>query len=110
VELWRNIAPGGGAALQVMLRQDGPNRDAIGAWIEVKAAGRIDRREITLGGGQMSGHLGWWHFGLGAAEGTEVRVIWPDGTEGPWQALTAGFWVLPRGEAPRPWQAGDPAP
>lgn len=110
VELWRNTAAGGGQAVQVMLRQDGPNRDAIGAWVEVKTGERIERREITLGGGQMSGHLGWWHFGLGASDTAEVRVIWPDGAEGAWQPLTAGFWLLARDADPQAWQPGDPAP
>lgn len=110
VQVWRNTDPRGGAAVQVMLRQDGPNRDAIGAWIEMRAEGRTERREITSGGGQMSGALGWWHFGLGRAPQGDIRVIWPDGTEGPWHPVTPGFWQLARDAAPAPWQPGDPAP
>lgn len=109
-ELWRNTDVGGGQAVQVRLRQDGPNRDAIGAWVELKRGDDVERREITVGGGHMSGQLGWWHFGLGADQGAEVRVIWPDGTEGPWQPVTPGFWLLERGKDAAPWQAGSPAP
>lgn len=110
VEIWRNANPGGGQAVQVMLRQDGPNRDGIGAWIELRANGKTDLREVTLGGGQMSGSLGWWHFGLGEAEAAEIRVIWPDGTQGPWQEVTPGFWLLKRDQDPQGWAPGDPAP
>ena len=44
--------------LAVELDQDGPNHDAIGAWIAVR--GRRDRREreVTVGGGHASGQLG----------------------------------------------------
>ena len=42
-----------------------PNRDAIGAWVEVKAGDRRSQRELTVGGGHASGQLGWMHFGLG---------------------------------------------
>jgi enediyne biosynthesis protein E4 len=95
-EVWRN--PGAaGHWLQLALHQTGANRDAIGAWIEVRHDGRIQRREITSGGGHAGGQLGWWHFGLGTATRAEVRVIWPDGTEGPWSEVAADtFWHLTR--------------
>ena len=44
-----------------------PNRDAIGAWVEVRVGDRIVQRELTVGGGHASGQLGWIHFGLGPA-------------------------------------------
>ena len=44
----------------------------------------VVRREATVGGGHAGGELGWVHVGLGAADGAEVRVQWPDGTVGPW--------------------------
>ena len=47
------------------LAQPGPNRDAIGAWIEVKVGDTTLRRELTVGGGHAGGELGWVHFGLG---------------------------------------------
>ena len=65
--------------LDVRLTQPGPNRDAIGAWIEVKVGDVTLRRELTVGGGHAGGQLGWIHFGLGPADAAEVRVQWPDG-------------------------------
>jgi hypothetical protein len=78
------------------------NRDAIGAWIEVRGAdGRVRHREVTVGGGHVGGVLLPQHFGLGAETEAEVRVLWPDGTEGPWQRVTAGaVWRVAPGEAP----------
>jgi enediyne biosynthesis protein E4 len=88
--------------VQLRLRQDGPNRDGIGAWIEVKRGDVVTRREIVSGGGHASGHLGWWHFGLGQDEKAEVRVLWPDGAQGPWQDVAADtFYELKNGEAPK---------
>lgn len=100
-EIWRNSGAGLGHWLQLALHQDGTNRNAIGAWIEVRTGDLVQRREITSGGGHVSGQLGWWHFGLGAASGAEVRVIWPDGTAGDWAAVKAdGFYDLTRSQAP----------
>ena len=101
-EVWRN--PGAaGHWLQVVLHQPGPNRDGIGAWIELRADGRTQRREITSGGGHAGGQIGWWHFGLGADIFAEVRVIWPDGTADNWVPLQAdGFYHLTRGQTPQP--------
>jgi hypothetical protein len=105
VELWQNDGPVG-RSFAVMLAQPGANRDAVGAWIEVRSGDLVQRREITLGGGHAGGQLGWWHFGLGNAEQAEVRVIWPDGTEGQWQAVAAGSrYVLAPGAAPAVWTA-----
>lgn len=91
VMLWRNVG-GGDAAnpapmghwLAVTLRQPGPNRDAIGAWIEVRVGETTMRRELTVGGGHIGGQLGPTHFGLGPAGEAQVRVQWPDGEQGSW--------------------------
>ncbi|MFN3508994.1 MAG: CRTAC1 family protein [Allorhizobium sp.] len=108
VEIWRNTTEGADRFLQVALRQDGPNRDAIGAWIEVKTGEHVQRREITIGGGHVSGKTGWWHFGLGDQAETEIRVLWPDGEAGDWQRVEAdGFYVVERGVAPRAWKPGE---
>ena len=87
VRLWRNVGRGRAKApapiggwLAVALAQDGPNRDAIGAWIEVRAGGTITAREVTTGGGHAGGQLGPVHFGVGSAKRAGVRVRWPDGT------------------------------
>lgn len=88
-QIWRNT--GAGASwIEVTLAQPAPNRNAIGAWVEVKTGDHLQRREITVGGGHASGQLTPLHFGLGDAPLAQVRVIWPDGTEGPWQEIAAG--------------------
>ena len=108
VEIWRNTTETPGRFLQVALRQDGPNRDAIGAWIEVKTGDYVQRREITIGGGHVSGKTGWHHFGLGDQAETEIRVLWPDGEAGEWQKVsTDGFYVVERGVAPKAWKPGE---
>ena len=95
-EIWRNTGPGG-HWIALDLAQPAPNTAAIGAVIEVRAGDRLQRREITLGGGHAGGTLGPWHFGLGQADAAEVRITWPDGTEGAWQTLAAdGAWRLTR--------------
>ena len=98
VEILHNRSEGAGHWLQIVLRQDGANRNAIGAWIEVRAQGRIQRHEVTVGGGHASGQAGWIHFGLGGAQDAEVRVQWPDGHWSGWQrTATNRFLPIERG-------------
>jgi enediyne biosynthesis protein E4 len=113
--LWRNVGRGDaeqpaamGHWLDVRLRQPAPNVDAIGAWVDVRAGGRTTTREVTLGGGHVSGDLGWLHSGIGSVARAEVRVHWPDGTTGPWMQVGADQRLsIVRGEtAPRPWSPG----
>jgi len=91
VRLWRNLGAGEGTTTQPMghwlgvnLDQDAPNHDAIGAWIAVRAGDLHRDREVTVGGGHVSGQLVPIHFGLGRATKAEVQVTWPDGEVGPW--------------------------
>jgi hypothetical protein len=58
--------------------------------VELRAGGRVQAREVVRGGGHAGGQAGPLHFGLGAAETAEVRVIWPDGAVGEWQAVSPG--------------------
>ena len=105
VGVWRNVGAGTADAPQPMghwlglrLLQDGPNRDAVGAWIEVRIGETIVLSERTVGGGHLSGVTGWIHVGIGPSERADVRITWPDGTVGPWQEVAAdGFVVLERG-------------
>jgi len=105
VRIWRNTGDGTAAHpdamgnwLELRAEQDPPNVDAIGAWLEIRAGDRLQRRELTIGGGHAGGQLGWIHFGLGDAADAEVRVIWPDGEVGPWQGMAANtFGVSRRG-------------
>ena len=113
VKVWRSVGSGDatkpaqlGGWLALDISQPGPNRDAIGAWVEVKVGDTTMRREITVGGGHLGGQLGWIHFGLGPATDAQVRVQWPDGEVGPWLRLTADrFAVIERGATEaHPWQ------
>ena len=98
LELYRNGGVPGGF-LAIGLSQEGANGSAIGSFVEVEVDGRLLTREVTVGGGHGGGSLGPAHFGLGAAQQAEVRVIWPDGAISPWQPLPAGASVtLVRGE------------
>ena len=103
-QLWRNTSRNAGRWVEVKLRQAAPNLDAIGAWLEVRCAAAVTRREITVGGGHASGQDGWWHFGLGDTPQAEVRVVWPDGTQGDWQAVDSNnFYIVERGKPARLW-------
>ena len=105
-EVWRQTGEAG-AWVEIRLAQDGVNRDAIGAVVEIRRGEAVERHEITSGGGHASGSVGWLHFGLGTAESADLRVIWPDGTEGDWQALPAGsFQILRPGKPPEAWAPG----
>ena len=105
-EIWRNTSTDTGHWLQFRLKQDGANRDGVGAWIEVKRAdGKVMRRELYSGGGHVSGENAWWHFGIGDLAATEVRVLWPGGEAGPWESVAAdGFYLLERGKAAKAWK------
>jgi hypothetical protein len=104
VGVWRNIGWGDAGApepmgnwLALRLSQPGPNRDAIGSWIQVRFEGRTMEREVTIGGGHAGGQLGWIHVGLGPAEEAEIRVRWPDGSVGDWVSVRANrFAVIER--------------
>ena len=103
-QVWRNTGVLAGHWLQVRLAQDAPNVNAVGAWVEVRRGDVIARTEVTVGGGHAGGQSGWVHFGLADATSAEVRVIWPDGTEGPWQLFTADrFAVLTKGKDAAVW-------
>ena len=100
VRLWRNVGSGDAAQpaqmgnwLAIRPVQSGPNRDAIGAWIEVQLGETTLRRELTVGGGHSGGQLGWTHVGLGTATTAKVRIQWPDGEVGPWLRVTANQFI-----------------
>jgi len=112
VKLWRNVGAGHGSTTAAMghwlalrVTEPGSNRDAIGAWVEVKVGDTTMRRELTVGGGHVGGQLGWVHVGLGPAQEADVRVLWPDGAAGPWMRVAANqFFELDRtSAAARPW-------
>jgi len=107
VKLWRNVGWGDtdepaamGNWIALDLRQSGPNRNAIGAWVEVRVGDRTIWREVTVGGGHAGGQLGWIHLGLGSDDDAQVAVHWPDGETGPWMTVEANrFSTIERGES-----------
>ena len=113
VKVWRNVGSGDaeqttqmGSWLALRATQTGPNRDAIGGWIEVRVGETTLSRELSVGGGHLGGQLGWVHFGIGSANAAEVRVLWPDGVAGPWMEIGANqFADIERGaREARLWQ------
>ncbi len=104
-QIWRQSSAPGGNWLQIRLAQEGANRDAVGAVVQVLRDGVLEWHDLAVGGGHASGALGWLHIGLGAADRVDLRVIWPGGEVGPWHEMQAnGFAILRRGDAPENWQ------
>jgi enediyne biosynthesis protein E4 len=104
-QIWRNTSKGLGHWVEVKLEQPSPNVDAIGAWLEIKRGDKVQRREITVGGGHASGSIGWRHLGLGANAEAELRVVWPDGKVGEWQKLNADqFYLLKKDQIAVAWK------
>ena len=90
-QIWRNVSTGPGNFIAIEPRMAGPNVDAINGWIEVKTPdGKVQRKEITIGGGHASGHITPHHFGLGNETAAQVRILWPHAAEGEWQKVEAG--------------------
>ena len=106
-ELWRATDAMPGNWLQIRLAQDGANRDAVGAVIEIMRGETVERHEVSAGGGHASGSIGWLHFGLGGASDARLRVIWPDGRQGDWLNLPAGSChILRPVQSPMAWTPG----
>ena len=93
----RTVLPGNWLAVEIS--QDGPNRDAIGATVNIKIGNRTLIRKQTVGGGHASGHLGFIHAGLGTAERAEIRIRWPDGEWSPPYRVFANNHVVIRRNA-----------
>jgi len=94
LELYRNISDATGNWLAITPRNSGANTFAIGSWIELRdKTGRISTKELTIGGGHVGGQLGPIHFGLGANDTTDVRVIWPDGGVSDWIDVKANQFI-----------------
>lgn len=90
MQVYQNVTKTAGHWISLQLHQDDTNRNAVGAWINVRTDGRIVSREVTVGGGHAGGQLGPEHFGLGPMQQAEVQVIWPDGVTSDWDLLQAG--------------------
>ncbi|MEX1024293.1 MAG: CRTAC1 family protein [Planctomycetota bacterium] len=80
-QMLANRAPRQGRWIGLRLRQDGPNRFAIGATVEVSAGDRTWLSTLRAGTGYLGGNAPELHFGLGDVEAVDrVSVRWPDGT------------------------------
>ena len=100
-EVYQNISTGTGRWLGLNLRQNGANRFAIGAWVELRGPdGKVRTREVTVGGGHAGGKSVPLHFGLDQVTEAEVRVIWPDGATSDWVTVPAGqvFTLMRQGD------------
>ncbi len=84
MELYQNVSTGTGNWLTITVTRPGVNRNAVGAFVELRAGDRLWTQEITVGGGHAGGVAGPLHFGLGDVDTTQVRVIWPDGAVTDW--------------------------
>ncbi len=112
-QVWRQLPSSDTATahwLQLKLTQSTGNRDAVGAWVEVKLQGRTIRQELTVGGGHASGQMGWLHFGLGAAERAQVRIQWPSVDSAPaawsaWMDVSANRFYTISSQGITPWSA-----
>jgi hypothetical protein len=93
MELYQNVTEEAGGWLLVHVTQAGPNRDAVGAFVELRSDGRLWTQEITVGGGHAGGVAGPLHVGLGSAQTVELRVVWPDGDVSDWRSVSANQWV-----------------
>lgn len=89
LEIYRNVTRTRGNWLLIRPRQTGWNRDAVGGWLEVRIGQQTHSREITIGGGHASGQLGHHHFGLGANEQVDIRMVWPGGAKSGWRTVDA---------------------
>ena len=95
--------------LQISLRQNGINRNAIGARISVKSGNQTRSRTVSVGGGHASGSAGFIHVGLGVAERANIRIQWPDGQwSANYRAFANNFIIIDRQQnLPRYWYPGN---
>ena len=97
VTVWRNqslVADGAGNSLAIALGQPGASRNNVGAWNEGHVGDLVIAREVTIGGGHGGGQLGWHHFGIGPADGADVRIIWPGGEVADWHRIEAAQFAI----------------
>ena len=80
--LLRNDQATGHHWLRVRLEGEGANRDAVGAWVELKAGGVVQRRQVMPIRSYLSQVEPTVTFGIGAAQAVEaLEVTWPDGAK-----------------------------
>ena len=80
VRILRNVAEQIGGAISFRLRGTRSNRDAIGTWMVVEAAGVRQMKLLTAGSGFCSQHSKEMFFGLGHSSApVSATVRWPSG-------------------------------
>ena len=91
-----------GENITVRLRGSRPNRDAIGAMVQVKdSSGRVQSAFRGSGGSYLSASSPDLHFGLGLGSQCEsVTVTWPDGSQQSVLAPDLGLLVIHQDPAP----------
>ena len=83
-----------GGFVTVDPRMAGSNAFAVDARVDVRLGDRLLSKTRRVGGGHAGGALVPLHFGIGAAESVEFRVVWPDGEATDWMSLAAGETVV----------------
>ena len=79
--LLRNDLALGNHWLRVKLVGNSVNRDAIGAWVEVRAGGTVQRRQVMPSRSYLSQVESVLTFGLGDATQVDgIEILWPDGS------------------------------
>ena len=79
--LLRNDQELGNHWVRIVLEGMSPNRDAIGAWVELEAGGVTQRRQIMPTRSYLSQVELPVTFGLGDVDSIDaLRITWPDGT------------------------------
>jgi hypothetical protein len=79
--LYKNVAPKRGHWLVLRLFDPALRRDATGAEVTVRAAGRTWVRTAQAAGSYLCSNDPRAHFGLGQVERLDaVEVVWPDGS------------------------------
>ena len=79
-EYYRNDLEPRGNFLQVRLRGEGMNREAVGARIYVTTGSLTQMHELRSGSNYVSQQPCEAHFGLGTATTVDrLTVVWPDG-------------------------------
>jgi hypothetical protein len=102
--LLRNDTPRAGRHwLALELIGSAPNRDAIGARIDLHGKQGVLIRQRASAGSYLSQHDGRIHFGLGNQNRAErIEITWPDGTRQVLENIRANQWLTVRPDTPTP--------
>jgi len=92
---FNNNLNNGNHYIEIKLKQDAPNADAIGAEISLTAGGVTQLRVVYAGANFESSHPTAQHFGLGPNTSiTSMTVTWPDGGQDTWTDVAADQYLV----------------